>query len=211
MTNTAPTIEAVAPELPAGTLERCKAHDPRAIEQLFIAHGPIIERIVGRLVGPTPDLEDLVQTVFLEALQALPRFRGEASLRTWLISIAVHTAQHHLRAGRIRRHVALEAVPEERIAPQPTDQAHRIDERRLAARLHGLLDKIAAPKRIALLLFIVEGRPVEEVASLMGASQTATRSRVFFAKRELRALLSKDPELRELSSGLLERREGVER
>jgi RNA polymerase sigma-70 factor (ECF subfamily) len=207
MIRSAPNLEAPAPELAPGTLDRARAHDPKAIEQLFIAHAPSIERVIGRLVGPTPDLEDLVQTAFLEALQALHRFRGEASLKTWLTSIAVHVAQHHLRAGRVRRHVALEAVPEERLAPTPSDQAHRLDERRLAARLHVLLDRISAPKRIALLLFVVEGRSVEEVASLMGASQTATRSRVFFAKRELRALLTSAPDLRELVDGYLGRQQ----
>lgn len=210
VTRNEPAPPPAAPELPPGALDRCRQHDPKGIEQLFVTYGPAIERIIGRLVGPTPDLEDLVQTAFLEALQALPRFRGEASLKTWLTSIAVHVAQHHLRAGRVRRHVALEAVPEERIAPPPADHAHRLDERRLATRLHALLDRITPPKRIALLLFVVEGRPVEEVASLMGASQTATRSRVFFAKREMRALLSKDPELRDLVEGTLGKRPGVD-
>ena len=100
----------------------------------------------------------------------------------------------------------LELVPEERLwsdASHGRGAEHRLDERRLGPLLYALLDRIAAPKRIALLLFAVEGRPVEEVAALMGATQTATRSRVFFARRELRALIAADPRLCALAEAML--------
>jgi RNA polymerase sigma-70 factor (ECF subfamily) len=169
---------------------------------LFDDLRPTVERVLGRLVGPSPDFEDLVQVTFEKAILGLPRFRGEASVKTWITSIAVHVAQHHLRAGRVRRHLPLELVPDERLAT-PSDTERHLDERRLSGRLHALLDRITAGKRVALLLFAVEGRSVEEVAALMGASQTATRSRVFFARRELRKLIAADPDLRELAEAML--------
>jgi RNA polymerase sigma-70 factor (ECF subfamily) len=167
---------------------------------------PAVERMLGRLVGPSLDFEDLVQATFEQAIRALPRFRGEASVKTWVTSIAVHVAQHHLRAGRVRRHVPLELVPDERLSPAPSDAELDLDERRLGGRLYALLDRISPPKRVALLLFAIEGRSVEEVAALMGASQTATRSRVFFARRALRKLIAADPALSELAETMLGRR-----
>jgi RNA polymerase sigma-70 factor (ECF subfamily) len=189
------------------TLTRCRAGDGQAIEELFRAHAPQVERVLGRLVGPVADLEDLTQTVFLEAISALSRFRGEASFKTWLLSIAAHVGQHYLRAGKVRRHVPLDLVPEEELRGEVSHD-RRLDERRLALELHQLLDRIAPKKRIALLLYVIEGHSVEEVAALMGASQTATRSRVFFARRELRKLLSSDKRLAEHVEALLE---GVDR
>jgi RNA polymerase sigma-70 factor (ECF subfamily) len=183
-----------AVEPSAACLQGCRAGNPQSVEELFHAYAPLVERVIGRLVGPVADLEDLVQTVFLEAISSLPRFRGEASFKTWLLGIAVHVGQHYLRAGRVRRHIPLELVPEEAMRGDP-DHDRQIDERRLAPELHRLLDGISPKKRIALLLFVVEGHSVEEVASLMGASQTATRSRIFFARRELRKLLDSDPKL----------------
>ncbi len=197
------TRAANAHEPSVETLARCRVGDAQAIEELFRAHAAQVERVLGRLVGPVADLEDLTQTVFLEAISALSRFRGEASFKTWLLSIAAHVGQHYLRAGRVRRHVPLDLVPEEAL---PGDPQHdrRIDERRLAGELHQLLDRISPKKRIALLLYVVEGHSIEDVAVLMGASQTATRSRVFFARRELRKLLSSDPRLAEHVAALLE-------
>jgi RNA polymerase sigma-70 factor (ECF subfamily) len=205
-----PPVKSAEPEWEADdpVFEACRGGEPEAIERLFRAYAPVVQGIIGRLVGPTPDFEDLVQTTFLEALGNLSRFRGEAKLSTWLCRIAVHVAHHHLRAGKVRRHVPLELVadggdnPASLTASSNVDQA--IDRRRLALKLHTALDRLAPKKRIALLLYVVEGRSVEEVAALMRATQTATRSRTFFARRELRKLIASDPELSELAATMLE-------
>jgi RNA polymerase sigma-70 factor (ECF subfamily) len=170
---------------------------------MFKEHCGTVERVISRLVGTTPDLEDLVQTTFVEAMRAIGRYRGEASFKTWITSIAVHVAQHHLRAGHLRRHAPLELVPEARVATSLPNLEAQIDERRLSARLYALLDRIPARQRVALLLFTVDGRPVEEVAALMGASQTTTRSRVFFARRSLRTLIAADADLSEMATSLM--------
>ena len=206
-----PPIKARAvAEIPADDpcLAGCRAGRPDAVEKLFRTYGGMVQGVIGRLVGPTPDFEDLVQTTFAEALGNLGRFRGEAKLSTWLCGIAVNVAHHHLRAGKVRRHVPLELVSEDRepaplalVDPGAADQT--IDQRRLASRLHTLCDRISPKKRIALLLYGMEDRSVEEIAALMRATQTATRSRMYFARRELRKLIRADAELRDLAEGLL--------
>jgi RNA polymerase sigma-70 factor (ECF subfamily) len=214
----APPVKARdTPELAADDpcLEGCRAGRPEAIERLFRTYGRMVQGVIHRLVGPTPDFEDLVQSTFLEALRHLGRFRGEAKLSTWLCGIAVHVAHHHLRAGKVRRHVPLELVTEDRAAvparlAEGGDADQTIDGRRLAVKLHAVLDRIGPKKRIALLLYVMEDRSVEEIAALMKATQTATRSRMYFARRELRKLIRSDAELRELAAGLLRDVAGAE-
>jgi RNA polymerase sigma-70 factor (ECF subfamily) len=197
-----PAPEPAAEPSDAALVARCQAGDRVAIGQLVELHSRRVERLLGRLLGPTPDLEDLVQTTFLRAIESLPRFRGEARFSTWVSGIAIHVAQKHMRAGRLRRHFPLEVVPPAALSAVGEPE-HLLDERRLAPRLHALLDKITPRKRIALLLFVVEGHSVEEVAALMDATSTATRSRVFFARRELRKLVACDPHLLALVEGLM--------
>jgi RNA polymerase sigma-70 factor (ECF subfamily) len=170
---------------------------------MFKDHCSTVERMILKLVGSTPDLEDLVQTTFVEAIRTISRYRGEASFKTWITSVAVHVAQHHLRAGRLRRYAPIEIVPEERLAVPAPDIEAQLDERRLSQRLHGLLDRIPPRQRIALVLFTIDGRPVEEVAALTGASQVTTRSRVFLGRRALRALIKADPELSQMADSML--------
>jgi RNA polymerase sigma-70 factor (ECF subfamily) len=181
----------------------CRAGDAASLDRFFRQHVSYVERVIARLTGPTPDLEDLVQSTFVQAFQSFGRYRGEASLKTWVARIAVHVTLHQLRTG-VRRIVPLELVNER---DEPHDPASPADQeaasRQLARRLHGLLDRIAAKKRIAFLLYTVEEHSIEEVAALTGSSKAATKSRIWFARRELLSMVRSNPELGHmLSSGL---------
>jgi RNA polymerase sigma-70 factor, ECF subfamily len=182
----------------AAVVAGCRAGNAVSLEQFFRSHVRYVERVIARLTGPTPDLEDLVQTTFIQAIGSFGRYRGEASLKTWVTRIAVHVALHQLRSG-VRRTVPLELVP---AAAEPADPATPADQiaasGQLARRLHTLLDRIAAKKRIAFLLYTVQDFSIEEVAALMGASKAATKSRIWFARRELIALVRCHPDLRVL-------------
>lgn len=179
-------------------VEGCRAGNSAALDRFFRAYAPRVERVLGRLLGPTADLEDALQDTFIASFGAFRRFRGEASLGTWVTRIAVHVAHHHLRRG-LRRHTPLELLPasaETDLTQRPPD--HALEDRRLAARLHAALDRITPKKRIAFLLFTLEGQSIDEVAALTGASRPATKSRIWFARRELIALSKNDPLLRDL-------------
>ena len=199
-----PSPTAAIRPAPPAWLDECRAGNAVAITAMFNASCGMVERTIYRLIGATPDLEDLVQNTFMEALRSLPRYRGEASFTTWLTSIAVHVAHHHLRSAKLRRHAPLESVPDHQLPTSTHDAERQLDERRLVGHLHGLLDRISPSQRVALLLFAVEGLAIDEVAALMGASPTTTRSRVFFGRRALRALIKEDPGLRAIVADLLD-------
>ena len=183
----------------AALVQACRDGDPRALERFYRAHVDRVTRVIGRLVGPTPDLEDLVQATFIETLRSFARFRGEASLGTWVIRIGVNVARHHLRRG-VRRPAPLELVPD---ADAPTGAAavdEAFDDQRIAARVHLLLDRLSPPKRIAFLLHVLEGYSVDEVAALTGSGRAATKSRIWWARREVLKLARRDPLLMELAA-----------
>ncbi len=193
-----PTAPAPPADAEAALVQACREGDPRALERFYRAHVDRVTRVIGRLVGPTPDLEDLVQATFIETLRSFARFRGEASLGTWVIRIGVNVARHHLRRG-VRRLAPLELVPDaEAPAGDAVDEA--FDDQRIAARLHLLLDEVSPPKRIAFLLHVLEGYSVDEVAALTGSGRAATKSRIWWARREVLKLARRDPLLRELAA-----------
>ncbi len=189
--STAPSAsERVA--VPPADLDACRRGDRAALEALLRAESPALERLIGRLMGLRPDVEDVLQLTMIAAIEAFPRFRGEASVRTWLASIAVHTVHSHLRRAENRRpRVALELLSSEPHDDRPAADA-TADARRAVDLLYAHLDAIGARKRIAFILHVVEGRPMNEVAALMGATGFATKSRVFFARRELLRRVGRD-------------------
>ena len=173
--------------VPADQLDACRRGDRSALEAVFRAHAPGLTRLLRRMVGPTTDVEDLLQDTFANAIPAFKTFRGEASIKTWLHRIAIHVAHNHLRRPRHRREVEL--LDADAIAREP---ARAPEQREIAARLYAHLDTLDATKRIALLLYAVEEHTIDEIAALMGASRTATRSRIFWARRALMKRMRKD-------------------
>ena len=182
-------------------IEACRRGDRSALQAVFTAHAPYLERVLWRVAGRSLDVEDLLQSTLMAAIEAFPRFRGEAHVRTWLARIAVRTAQDRLRsaAHRLRTDVPdLETVTD-RHAETTTDRD--FDTRRKLERLEHHLSTLGPKKRTAFVLHVFEGMPLEEVAALMGAGIAATKSRVFWARRELMKRAARDPFLRELAAG----------
>jgi RNA polymerase sigma-70 factor (ECF subfamily) len=174
-------------------IDACRRGDRDALEEVFRAHAVDLERLLVRVVGPGHAVEDLLQETFAAAVTAFPRFRGEASVRTWLRRIAVHVADHHLRQPRHRRDVALDEVP---VPATSADSPQRaLENAEVAERLYAHLDTLDSAKRIALVLHVIEELPVAEVAALVGASRAATKTRIFLARRALRRRLERDPVL----------------
>jgi RNA polymerase sigma-70 factor (ECF subfamily) len=180
-------------------IEACRRGDQRALHEVFTAHAPYLERLLGRVVGPSLEVEDVLQSTFVAAIGAFPRFRGEAQVRTWLARIAVRIAQERLRSAAHKRRVDIPELDDRAdIDARPTQGEHDLDTRRRVARLYEHLAAIGVKKRVAFLLHVFEGHPLEEVAALTGASLTATKSRVFWARRELWKRASRDPMLRSM-------------
>ncbi len=177
-------------------IDACRRGDRRALEAVLRDQSPAVERLLVRLVGPGADMEDLLQTTLIAAVQAFPKFRGEASVRSWMSRIAVNVARQHWRHPERRRRVALELVPERTDGAASSDEL--ADQHTQLARLFHHLGAIGSKKRLAFALHVFEGMPIDEVAALTGASRAATKSRVFWARRELMARSRKDPVLRDM-------------
>jgi RNA polymerase sigma-70 factor (ECF subfamily) len=176
-------------------VEGMRRGDPGALEELAARELPRVERLLVRLLGRRPDLEDCVQTVFLEACRALPGFRGESTLSTFIAGITVRIARRAMRpTAWLLRRTQMEEEPED-VRPGPEDQAYRAEQLRRTRRA---LERIAPKKRVAFLLWAVEGLPPEEIAKVTGSSPSAVRSQIFYAQKELRARAAHDPYLKEL-------------
>lgn len=189
----------IAADATAAEVAACRRGERQVIDAVFRRHAGMLERVLVRLVGPGADAEDLLQETFAEAITAFSRFRGDAAVGTWLYRIAVNVAHKELRRPHRRRNISLEVVPG---IDAGRDGAHRPEQiterRRIARRVYAHLDALGAKKRIAFLLHVIDDRPLAEVAVLMGASRAATKSRVFWARRELLSRARKDRALRDL-------------
>lgn len=174
-------------------VQRCQAGELEAFRALFRAHRADVTRLVHRLLGGSPDVEDVVQEVFLQVHRSLKDFRFGAQFSTWLYRVTVNVVLMHRRAAKSRP--MLIDVP----APPAPDQGLLPDE--LAARgrriraLFRLLSRLSDKKRVVYVLHEIEGFTPAEIATIVAAPVLTVRTRLFYARRELRSMLRDEPAL----------------
>ena len=180
-------------------LERCRRGERAALQQVFEAEAPTLLRSIKRIVGPGGDAEDILENTLVAAIDAFPRYRGEASVQRWLTCIAVRVIRQQGRSNQRRRRAQLALVSITTDEPRPVPPPDTVSmERRRLERVYRILDDLDDKKRIAFVLHVFEGRPVDEVAAIMRASREGTKSRIFWARRTLLRRAKKDDVLREL-------------
>jgi RNA polymerase sigma-70 factor (ECF subfamily) len=175
----------------AQRLERLKRGEPAAVGEIYDQHQAAVQAFARRLVGDAAAAQDLVHEVFVALPKAIHGFRGESSLRTFLLSMAVNHARHHLRAAA-RRRMAME-----RFARDPAHDARGASQEQraisldVARELSRALDTLPLDQRVAFVLCEVEERTSREAAEIVGAPEVTVRTRLFHAKKKLRDELEK--------------------
>ena len=165
-----------------GLLRRCQRGDREALAELLNRHRPLIWSVSRRVTGRGAQLEDIVQDAMVAVIEGVDRFRGESRLSTWIASVAARTALNWVNRRPERRETALE----ERLAAADTDPAAKAELHEAGARLQEAIDRLPAEHRAAVCLRHVEGLSVQEVAEALGIPEGTVKSRLHYARRELR-------------------------
>ena len=171
-------------------IARLALGDRSAVAEAYDMHHSAVRAFAKRLVGETAAAEDLVHEVFVSLPRAIRGYRGEATLRTFLISVAVNHARHHVRAAARRRY-AMERYEREPFRGT-SDPEQSTGRRELARVLERCLDSLPLDQRVAFVLCEVEERSSTETATIVGAPEGTVRTRLFHAKKKLRALLEQE-------------------
>jgi RNA polymerase sigma-70 factor, ECF subfamily len=180
-------------------VDRCLTGEPAATRELFRRHQRRVHASLFRVLGSNRDMDDLLQDAFLQVFQSLRSWRAEASLATWIDRVAVRCAYRYL-AQRGRR-IPTEPLGDDGDAPGRVSDLGPGARRQLArdgvARLYAVLDDLPPAARLAFTLHELDGRSVAETAALVGSSVTATKLRVWRARKRIEAAAAADPVLRE--------------
>lgn len=182
-------------------VDRCLTGEPAATRELFRLHRSRVHASLYRVLGSNRDMDDLLQEAFIQVFKSLRNWRAEASLATWIDRVSVRVAYRYL-SQRGRRIVTTELVDDDQ-SPADSGQMHDgpSARRQLARdgvkRLYEVLDDLGPAARLAFTLHEIDGRPLAEVANLVGSSVTATKLRVWRARNKLEKAAAEDPVLRE--------------
>jgi RNA polymerase sigma-70 factor (ECF subfamily) len=169
----------------AELLERVRSGDERALEALVRRHQDAAYRVALSLLGSEADAADAAQEGMLKAIRGLDRFRGDASFRTWLLSIVANEARTLQRRSTRRREAPLEED-----VPGEAGVADEVAVRAEAERARGLLARLPEKQRLAVQLRVDEGLSFREVGEVIGSTEGAARVNYHHGIRRLRELMS---------------------
>ena len=160
---------------PARLVAGARDGEPWAQAAVFDLHAQIVRRVLGRMLGPTADVEDAVQGVFIQFFRSVHKLEEPAALRSFLIGIAVRVAASELRRRKLRSWLTLTfdgSVPE-----RETD-ARDVEGRADVRRLYAILDELDPTSRLVFVLRHIEGLELTEVAATMGLSLSTMKRRL---------------------------------
>jgi RNA polymerase sigma-70 factor (ECF subfamily) len=166
-----------------------------AFRRLFASNQGRIRALLSRMVGPQ-DAEDLTQITFAKAAQALPDFRGEAEVATWLHRLAVHGALDWLRSRAANEARLTVPLPEpsaedgtgelRSAAPSPEQEVARKD---MHACIRGEIAKLAEPYREVLMLSFLGQLDDREIADVLGLTLANVKVRLHRARQEFKKII----------------------
>jgi RNA polymerase sigma-70 factor (ECF subfamily) len=168
-------------------VRRCLARDKQAWRLLYDRYFARVAELVQRHAEAGAESDDLCQEIFLIVFRRLQSFRGEGRLRAWIQRVAAREAIRSAKRVRSSR-------------AQGAASSHALAAGRAPARLAGgdeaahrqylgqLLRQLPSDRRRALMLFEIEGRPVEEIAELCGCAVNTVWTRIHRARAQLKQI-----------------------
>jgi RNA polymerase sigma factor RpoE len=200
MAEPAERSDSEAPSIPTEEMvlvDRARRGDLRAYDELVKRYQERIYATVYHMTSNHEDANDLAQDAFVKAYQALKSFKGGSSFYTWLYRIAVNKTINFLKQRKNRQHMSLNdldfnAEHDPDLVALISDKTPRREAglTELQEKLNGALLKLSESHRMAVVLHDVQGLSHEEIAKIMHCNIGTVRSRLFYARQQLQALLA---------------------
>ena len=178
-------------------LERFQSGNVRAFDFFVRKYQRRLYAILYNMTSCKEDAADLLQETFVKAFRALGNFKGQSRFYTWLYRIAINTALNFLESHKKRSALRLESWSDEgKVADflmidksvLAGDRSILLNE--LKEKLNESLQKLSPIHRTVVILFEIEGMSHAEIAKTLHCSEGTVRSRLHYAKEQLKQFLS---------------------
>lgn len=167
-------------------LERIAHGDRTAMHTLYLRHHVRVYRFVLRSLRDAMAAEDIVSQVFLDVWRTADQFEGRSRVSTWLLSIARFKT---LTAMRQRRHEDIDQENVREIADGADTPEVSLDRSNVSDILRACIAKLSPAHREIIHLVYYHEKTVEEAGEIIGIPPSTVKTRMFYARKQLAALL----------------------
>lgn len=162
---------------------RCQAGDPEAFADLIAVMERPLLYYAASLTGNQDTALDVLQDVWIKVIRGIRKLKDPAALKSWLYAIT-----HGAAVDRIRRDYKRDKAEQAQL-----DDTFNIDEPSFAhedaADMHAALSRLDVKHREVLVLHFLQDLSILEIANVVGCSEGTVKSRIHYAKRQLKHIL----------------------
>jgi RNA polymerase sigma-70 factor (ECF subfamily) len=171
--------------------------DERAVRKLVDAYSPRLYNVALRILRNPQDAEDVLQEIFITALDKLGQFDGRASFFTWIYRIAVNASLMALRKKRSRQKneesievPRFEDIRSRELVDWGADPVRKLLTAEMQEKMEAAIDKLPAKYRVVFVLRDLEGLSIDETSTTLGLSAANVKIRLMRARLFLREALA---------------------
>lgn len=159
-------------------------------EQLVESHQERVFRALARLTGERLGLEDMAQEVFLRLFRALPHFRGDAQLSTFLYRIIVNVVNDEFRdRQKTRLTTSIDDDEARGLAHSSAGPAVLAERAQMRQAVDAAMRRLTPHDRAILVLHYQEGRSYEEIAAILDAPMGTVKTHLYRARERLKIMM----------------------
>lgn len=177
-------------------IDHLREGDETALAPLVEKYKRMVHRLAMQITKNHEDANDVMQETFIKVYQSIHTFRQEAAFETWVYRIAVNEALNFVKRRERRRESSLETIEEAEYNPEVRRKAEIANDPEIQAEQAELrhwvtkaVNSLSLKHRIVVILHELEGLTHGEIASILNCSEGTVRSRLHYARKQLKSLL----------------------
>ena len=175
------------------------AGDERAKWELFVLLWRRMVSLARHMCFYRQEVEDVAQEIMLQIFESAHRYRGEGCVEAWAKSIGIRTVFKHVRRTARRRSVFVDSpVHADGAMSEPNLTEQQVSSRLNREKLYAFLNRLPSKERAAIVLKLVDGHSIKEVAQILGKKEDQVCYLLKKARKKLTRWVESDASLREL-------------
>ena len=177
-------------------IDHLREGDETALAPLVEKYKRMVHRLALQITKNHEDANDVMQETFIKVYQSIHTFRQEAAFETWVYKIAVNEALNFVKRRERRRESPLSTTEESEYDPSVRHKVEMENDPQINAEKTELrhwvtkaVNSLSLKHRVVVILHELEGLTHAEIASILNCSEGTVRSRLHYARKQLRTLL----------------------
>jgi len=169
-------------------VERCKSGDRTAQQALYERYAKAMYNICLRMMGNNAEAEDLLQESMVDTFTKLDSYRGEATIGSWIKRIVINNCINALRKRKIKFTTIEDHHEPANDIYNTSEQVHPCS----ADKIRSAIMKLPTGYRTVCSLYMIEGYDHQEIAGILGVSESTSKTQYHRGKRRLREYLEQE-------------------